>query len=172
MHHSSVSTNYPWLPHNVDPTLPVPDEYKNMPIQPLGNKQKLYEDYMQSCVDHYDKIRGKGERCWETERDRIAMALRQPKCMYNYTKTGFMKMKAPDHVFTLLKTFWDLNKHKKKPERWTTGNIYTNHWYVAANEGDSRRLHKRLALWIRTVIEEWRRSHSFQQISDTFVFVC
>lgn len=128
MHHARVSTNYPWLLHNLDASLPVPEEYRDMPLQPLGDVQRRYDDFMQSCVDHYDQTRGQGQRCWDTERERITMTLRQPKCMYNYTKQGYLKIRAPDHVFSLLKTFWDKNKHRKKPERWTVGNIYTNHW--------------------------------------------
>ena len=49
----------------------------------------------------------------------------------NYTKMGFTKIRAPDHVFELIKNFWDLNKDRAKPERWPTGNIYTNHWAVS-----------------------------------------
>jgi len=44
MHHSRVSTNYPWLPHNVDPeNNPVPEEYIGMPLQPLGNRQQVFD---------------------------------------------------------------------------------------------------------------------------------
>lgn len=44
MHHKRVSTNYPWLPHNLYPdNNPVPEEYKNMSLQPLGDRQKVYE---------------------------------------------------------------------------------------------------------------------------------
>ena len=30
--------------------------------------------------------------------------------MYNYTKLGYTKIRAPDHVFSLIKEFWDKNK--------------------------------------------------------------
>jgi len=44
MHHKWVSTNYPWLPHNLDPgNNPVPEKYLKMPLQPLGDRQKVYE---------------------------------------------------------------------------------------------------------------------------------
>ena len=44
IHHSSVSTNFPWLAHNVDPEHnPVPAEFKDMPMQPLGDRQKSYD---------------------------------------------------------------------------------------------------------------------------------
>jgi prolyl 4-hydroxylase len=59
MHHASVSTNYPWLPHHsnnnradVSSTSSTPVEYRNMPIQPLGNIQARYEHYMQGCINY------------------------------------------------------------------------------------------------------------------------
>ena len=41
--HGKVSSNFPWLSHNVDPQNPIPEEYKDMPIQPLGDRQKKYD---------------------------------------------------------------------------------------------------------------------------------
>jgi len=42
MHYPAVSTNYPWLPHErTNGTLPTPDRYKGMPVQPLGNKKNV-----------------------------------------------------------------------------------------------------------------------------------
>jgi hypothetical protein len=44
IHHGQVSTNYAWLPHNVDPEHhETPAEFLDMPIQPLGNRAKIYE---------------------------------------------------------------------------------------------------------------------------------
>lgn len=38
MHNTNVTTNnYTWLPWNVDPSVPTPEEYKAMLIQPLGD---------------------------------------------------------------------------------------------------------------------------------------
>lgn len=125
MHHHSVSTNYPWLPHNQDPNILTPDRYKDMVIQPLGDVQARYEKFMKGCFAYYETTRGKGDRCYDTEDDRIAMTYRQPASMRNYTKEGFKKIRAPDHVFQLLKDFWEANKDKRKKERWTVGNIYT-----------------------------------------------
>lgn len=127
MHHRNISTNYPWLPHNVNPDkYPVPDEYKDMKIQPLGNVTERYFHYMNGCVTKFGK---KGARCWENEYDRIDMSLRQPQSMKNYTKMGFTKIRAPAHVFQLLKEFWDANKENQKPENWYAGNVYTYVYY-------------------------------------------
>jgi prolyl 4-hydroxylase len=73
MHHANVSTNYAWLPHNLDPSLPTPDEYKGMPVQPFGNKQNFYNNLMAGCTKRY-----KGLRCQDNEEERIEMSLRQP----------------------------------------------------------------------------------------------
>jgi hypothetical protein len=107
----------------MDPSIPTPPEYVDMPIQPLGDMQKKHDDYMAGCVTHYgDK---KGQRCWANEEDRIEMSLRQPASMRNYTELGYTKIKAPEHVFKLIKEFWEANKGKEKTERWPAGNIYT-----------------------------------------------
>jgi hypothetical protein len=123
MHYNGVSDNYPWLPHNVDPEHnPTPQKYKDMVIQPLGDRQKFYEDFLQGCVDKFDS---KGKRCVTNERERIAMSLRQPQSMQNYTDIGFKKIKAPPQVFKMIKEFWDANKNSKTLEQWGTGNTYS-----------------------------------------------
>ena len=126
MHHGSVSTNYAWLPHNVDPiNNPVPEEYVGMAIQPLGNVMDRYEKYIQGCVDKYGGLEGKGQLCINTERDRWEMSKRQPQSMKNYTKYGYTKIRAPEHVYSLLREFWDKNKHQQTSEKWYAGNVYT-----------------------------------------------
>lgn len=82
MHYGQVSTNYPWLEHNRDPSKPVPKEYENMPIQPLGDRQAFYNNYLQGCKDKFGS-RG-AARCEQNEIDRISMSLRQPQSMQNY----------------------------------------------------------------------------------------
>lgn len=88
----------------------------------LGDRKKIYEDFMQSCRDHYGPK--KGIRCDSTEDDRIEMSVRQPRSMVNYTDTGFKKIKAPKKVFDLLKNHWDNNKDLATEEVWTVGNVY------------------------------------------------
>lgn len=41
--------------------------------------------------------------------------------MVNYTKNGYVKIRAPDHVFALVKEFWEKNKDKQTPENWPVG---------------------------------------------------
>jgi hypothetical protein len=125
IHHGKISTNYPWLPHNIDPQHQTPREYQDMPAQPLGDRETFYDDFLKSCVKHFGK---RGQRCISSENDRVAMSLRQPQSMQNYTATGFTKIKAPEHVWKLIKQFWDANKHKQNNENWGAGNTYTNNW--------------------------------------------
>lgn len=79
MHHDTVSTNYAWLPHNVDPSLPTPDKYKGMPINPIGDTGKAYKDFIDGCTKKWGD-KGK-RRCLSTEEDRVEMSLRQPQSM-------------------------------------------------------------------------------------------
>ena len=81
MQYATVSTNYPWLEHNMDSSKPVPKEYEDMVLQPLGERQSFYKDFLQGCKDHFGK---KGARCTQNELDRIAMTRRQPQSMQNY----------------------------------------------------------------------------------------
>lgn len=78
MHYARVSDNYPWLEHNIDLSKPIPKEYREKPIQPLGNRQQFYEDFMQGCREHYGKS---GRACDSTEDARVSMSLRQPQSM-------------------------------------------------------------------------------------------
>ena len=87
MHHNFVSDNYAWLPHNLDPSLPVPDEYKDKPIQHLGDRQSFYNEFLDGCVKFYGEKGGR--RCISTERDRIEMSLRQPQSMQVCGSTPF-----------------------------------------------------------------------------------
>jgi prolyl 4-hydroxylase len=164
IHKSKVSTNYPWLPHNVDPVNnPTPSEYKDMPIQYLGDTQKRYDEYLQGCRDKYRKPKN---ICDISERDRVAMSLRQPQSMQNYTDIGFKKIKTPPSVWKLISDFWENNKGKENwnSENWSKGNSYVNHWvspsYMVSVEnsklrGGGYRLKK--AIWeaAKSTLQEW-----------------
>jgi prolyl 4-hydroxylase len=125
IHHQRISTNYDWLPHNIDTTKQTPRAYKDMVPQPLGNREEFYNNFLDSCVKHFGK---KGKRCIANESERISMSLRQPQSMQNYTEVGFKKIRAPPEVYNLIKEFWDKNKDKSKVENWGVGNTYTNNW--------------------------------------------
>ena len=76
MHHESVTTNYAWLPHNVNESIVTPEKYLGMPIQPLGDRQRFHKEHIEGCVDYY---REKGNECLQFEKERIAQALHQPR---------------------------------------------------------------------------------------------
>jgi prolyl 4-hydroxylase len=162
MHHHGVSTNYPWLDHNMHPDkYDVPSQYKGMSHQPLGNKQKFYEDFMDGCRTYYGKT---GKACDGVERDRIDMSFKQPQSMQNYTELGFKKIRAPEALFSMIKEFWDKNKETRKPEKWFSGNTYTNHWesptvMVSVEDhglrGGGQQLKQRIWDAAKDVLQEW-----------------
>ena len=85
---NAISTNYAWLPHNIDPeNNPTPPEYVNMPVQVLGDRNKVYNDFIKGCRDYWDKKleeEGEGEgikACDDDENDRIEHIRDQPSSM-------------------------------------------------------------------------------------------
>jgi hypothetical protein len=68
IHHRQPSDNYPWLP--------TPKE--GMAIQPLGDRQTFYKNYIDGCTKAFGS---KARRCETNENDRVAMSLRQPQSM-------------------------------------------------------------------------------------------
>jgi len=162
IHHANVSTNYAWLPHNVDPiNNPTPEQYKDMPVQWLGDRQKGYNDFIEGCLNYYPKHK---HACLQTEADRVEMSKRQPQSMQNYTDIGFKKIRMPHKLWGLLSDFWEKNKDKKTEEVWNKGNTYTNHWaaptYMVSVENSSLRgggSNLKQAIWdaARETIEEW-----------------
>ena len=81
---------------------PIPPEYKDMKIQPLGNIHQRYMQYINGCRTTYTKYIN---RCEDNDIQRWEMSLKQPQSMKNYTTMGYTKIRAPTKVFTLLKSF-------------------------------------------------------------------
>lgn len=162
IHQPTVSSNYDYLPHNVDPeNTSIPWKHSGVPIQPLGDKQTFYEHLMQGCREFYSD---KKQACDATERERVRMNLRQPKSMQNYTDFGFKKIRAPEELMTMLTEFWETNKGKEKNEQWGAGNTYTNHWQSptmmlsvenAALPGGGFKLKNKIWDAARETIQEW-----------------
>jgi prolyl 4-hydroxylase len=148
MHHHDVSTNYVYLPHNVLPSLyPTPQLYREMPLQTLGNRKQVYQQFLEDCRTHYRKKNkpynvaadtttnnnGDGNSnttslCDEYEDHRIATNLRQPKSMVNYTETGFHRLAkavTDPNVSNFIKEFWKKYQEQWIPEQWPDGNTYT-----------------------------------------------
>ena len=123
MHNDHVSQNFAWLQtEGVDGGNSTNTD---APISHLPERQQIYEDYINGCVEYYGK---NGGRCRSGEESRISMCLRQPKSMTNYTDVGFKKIKAPPDLMKMLVKFWEDNKELEYREEWPVGNVYTNHW--------------------------------------------
>lgn len=161
MQHETVSSNYDHLPHNQAPAShPTVMKYHEMPIQPLGDRQKEYSKFIKGCVDTFNAT-----SCGEFEEGRIEMNLRQPASMVNYTKTGFHKTRTTDGLWQLIQGFWERNKDKQEKEVWPAGNTFVNHWsapsYLVriiedkALRGEGPRLAK--AIWDETKksMQDW-----------------
>ena len=88
----------------------------------LPGRQDFYDAFLESCRHHDDH-----DACDENENDRIAMNLRQPQSMVNYTKTGYAVATVPEGVFKVMRKFWEDNLGREEVEEWDTGNTYTNH---------------------------------------------
>merc|ERR1711862_263676 len=106
----------------------------------------------------------KGSACDSVERDRIEMSLNQPQSMKNYTEMGFKKIRTPEHLFKLIKDFWEKNKETRKDEGWFVGNTYTNHWdsptkMVSVEDtslrGGGSRLKQKIWDAAKETMEEW-----------------
>jgi len=89
----------------------------------LGNRGDIYKRHMDGCYEFYNF-----EDCNQTESDRIAMNLRQPQSMVNYTKNGYQKIRTPEKLFRMIEEFWQANKDYGTEEEWFSGNTYVNHW--------------------------------------------
>jgi len=123
------STNYPWLPHNVDPdNNPTPPEYKDMPLQVLGDRQAFYNNYIDGCEKYWDENGGEGHMCEEHEAQRLSHNTDQIPSMVNFTDVGYKKIRAPEHIFELLAKFWEANKDKQSGENFFPGNVFINYW--------------------------------------------
>jgi hypothetical protein len=126
MHHDEASTNYPWLPHNVNPAdYPIPDRYRDMVHQPLCDIQERYDRYMEGCFDYWERQSSKGSLCYDYDADRIDLISNQPRTVRNYTAIGFKLTRAPQPAFDLLLDFWNRNKHDQKLEQTYEGNPFT-----------------------------------------------
>jgi prolyl 4-hydroxylase len=163
-HKDTVSINYDYSPHNVLPSLyPTPQMFRNMPIQPLGDRKSLYHQFLHECQQRY------GDKCDEYEDYRIQTNLQQPRSMINYTDTGFKLIPAAQtnvQVHNLLNSFWNQHKEEWTTEGWPDGNTYVNHWssptymvsvdqYGASLRGSVKDLH--LLLWqaAKDAVTEW-----------------
>ena len=76
---AATATVVQGLEYGVDVSFPMhyPDVLE-ADKNPLGDRQSFYNDFLNGCVEHFGK---QGQRCVQTEADRIEMSLRQPQSM-------------------------------------------------------------------------------------------
>ena len=55
----------------------------------LGNKQQLYDDFMEACKEEVARRDGEKIDCVKDEGFRLTMNSKQPQSVYNYTKEGY-----------------------------------------------------------------------------------
>jgi hypothetical protein len=81
----------------------------------------------------------------------------------NYTETGFLKIRAPEEVFRLLRAFWEANKDRAIQE-WETTTPYHNNWEASTTiirvdnatlEGGGSHLQQSIAIAARDAMEAW-----------------
>jgi hypothetical protein len=75
-----------------------------------------------------------------------------------------LEIKAPEKIFSLIKSFWEKNKDNRKTENWGIGNTYTNNWQAPSSmvsvedstlRGGGRQLKQQIWDAAQDVIQEW-----------------
>ena len=118
----------------------------------------IYKDFMESCA----RVAGQ-EFCTSQENWRMQMNMYQTQSVYNYTKTGFMKTRAPHDLFQLLRSFFDRNREELTIE-WSEITTFHNNWEAPTRmmridnetlDGGGQDLYAITADAIRPLVEEW-----------------
>lgn len=126
--------------------------------------QQLYHDFIANCHKEVAKHKEEHpEMCVENEQYRMFMNKNQPPGVYNYTKKGFAKIKAPRKLFNMVAKFYKNNIGNEKNE-WGQLTTYHNLWDSAPtvtllsepeNEGGGVDLMNELFAEAKKVVEEW-----------------
>jgi prolyl 4-hydroxylase len=132
----------------------------------LGDKQTLYDNFIQGCFSSAGSPEKAQGVCQEGEDFRLYMNSFQPMSMRNYSKLGFAKIRAPVETFQLIRDFWEKYKHDNETE-WHTVNTYHNMWesppsiinVQEPSKGGGPELSG--AIWesARQTLEEWTGMH-------------
>jgi prolyl 4-hydroxylase len=134
------------------------------------HKQAVYDDFIEGC-----KIAAGGHAfsvCELDEMNRLQMNANQPSAMRNFTKQGFVKLRAPDEVMTLLQDYF--NKHQQDAtEEWEWYTPYHNSWVSpptilrlehamkhgygggASGNDEQMSLPNMIARYVQNAIQEW-----------------
>jgi hypothetical protein len=92
-----------------------------------SNRSRHYEDFMNGCRRAAGSKSAAFRYCEAEDNWRMQMNTYQPRSVYNYTRTGFLKLKAPSRVFRIINEFWQRNKDQAILE-WAMPTPYHNNW--------------------------------------------
>ena len=74
----------------------------------VTHRDKLYNEYISGCYQKYTH-----QVCNDSEESRISMNIHQPSnVMFNYTKVGYIKLRAPPELITQITKFWKEEQHR------------------------------------------------------------
>ena len=134
----------------------------NKTIDVLGDKQSLYDAFMQTCRNASGGLFA-AYSCDHSEEFRLKMNNFQPMSMRNYTDMGFKKVRVPDKLFSILRSFWERNKDDAIQE-WHSINTYHNMWESQPTlvniqnysiPGATAEVQNQVWELARSVLEEW-----------------
>jgi hypothetical protein len=95
-----------------------------------ANKQDLYDNFINGC--NLATFKGNMEEnsgidCIYEENYRLRSNREQPMSVYNYTKMGYKKIKAPASLMEVIFEFWNKNREKAVTEDIGI-DVYLNSW--------------------------------------------
>ena len=123
--------------------------------------QAVYDSFMGECRDAAGTQAA--VQCDSAERHRLHMNTNQPRSVYNYSETGFLKIRAPAPVVALIHEFWEQNKGEAIVE-WDSITPYHTTWNApptilrvdnATLPGGGPQLQAAIANAARDAIEAW-----------------
>lgn len=127
-----------------------------------GHISSLYTSYIEDCTNAASTTKTPFS-CEDEEIFRLDMNTYQPQSVYNYTKLGYQKIKAPAKLYKLIRDFYDKNKEKDEVE-WKSVNTYHNMWEVPPTilhinqdrfEGGGPALQSEIWSTAKELMEEW-----------------
>jgi hypothetical protein len=126
-----------------------------------GHKQSLYDDYIAACDAAILKTTNQRDECTNNDKVRMRMNKDQPSSVYNYTKDGYVKTRAPTDLYDLIKEFFDENRDSDETE-WKEYNVYHNAWEspptfidLHKEDVDGSGLTQKIEDTIKPILERW-----------------
>jgi hypothetical protein len=124
----------------------------------IGRQKAAYHEFIASCA----RV-ASASYCASQENWRMQMNMYQTRSVYNYTQAGYLKSKAPEELYQLVRSFFDRNKDQLS-EEWQDITTFHNNWQVPTrivrvdNEtlpGGGQSLSAQIADVVRPLVENW-----------------